>query len=180
MRKIRVLFNDSRINKVNKDAIAYPSITGTIYIRQGDITEIDPAFAEEYSRRWMEIDLVPDVAKAYFRHWKKRSDAAYRKIDKDDHTESRHCYLIDDYSPYEYKAEKTYAEKVKSAKLAEALDKALTLLTPTQQRRLFSYHVDKKPLRKIAEEECVDHKVVQRSIIAAEKKIRDYFNALKP
>ena len=180
MRKIRVLFNDSRINKANEDAIAYPSVTGTIYIRQGDITEIDPAFAAEYSLHWMDIDPVPDVAKAYFRHWKNTSDAEYRKIDKDDHTESRRCYLIDDYSPYEYKADKTYAEKVRSAKLAEALDEALTLLTPTQRRRLFLYHVDKKTLRKIAEEECVDHKVVQRSIDAAEKKIRGYFNMPKP
>ena len=178
MRKIRVFFNDSRINKVNKDAIAYPSATGTIYVRQGDITEIDPAFAEEYSRLWMETDIVPDVAKAYFRHWKNTSDAAYREIDKDDHIESRRCYLVDDFTRYGDKTDKTYAEKVRSAELAEHLSKALDLLTSTQRRRLYLYFSDGMPLRKIAEREHVGHKTVLDSINAARIKIINYFEKL--
>ena len=158
--------NDYAVNnaKANKKAIVYQSPTGRTYIRQEDIAAENP----------------PGYCEATFSVWKEISNNDYLDIENADHTEARHCFLVDDYSLYQDKTAASYGEKVRQKALAEALDKALALLTPTQQRRLLLYHVDKKPLRKIAEEECVDHKVVQRSIIAAEKKIRDYFNTPKP
>jgi len=178
MGKNRWFTNDFTANKANENAVVYRSVMGRIYVRQGDIPDVDPKAAGEYFRRWIEEDPKRDVPGAYFQCWKETSDKEYGDINNNDHTESRRCYLIDDYAPYEHKADKTYAEKVRTAKLAEQLNNAFELLTDTQKRRLYLYFSDKMSLRKIAALEHVDHKTVLDSINAAQAKIRDYFDKL--
>ena len=178
MGKNRWISNDFEVNKDNQDAVVYQSVMGTIYVNKDDIPDVDPEIAGEYFRNWIEADPERNVAGAYFQFWKEISDKGYGDIYNDDHTESRRCYLINDFSPYEDKADKTYAEKVRSAKLAEQLNTALELLTDTQRRRLHQYYSDKMSVRKIADLEHVDHKTVFDSIKAARAKIKDYFEKL--
>ena len=163
MGKKRWCFNDFEFNDDVEDAIVYRNATDTIYIRHEDI------MAEK-----------KDYSADAFLSLKKSSDEIYAQIENGDHAERRRCFLVDGYSSYEDKTVMSYDEKVRLESLAIHMDNAMELLTEAQKRRLDLYFTCKMSMREIAKRENVDHKAVQRSIAAAQKKIRDYFIKLNP
>jgi len=160
MGKHRGRLNDYEVNRseYEADAIVYQSATGRIRVWHEDIAAEKKDFSEEA-----------------FLSLKEESNEIYAEIESGDHAERRRCYLVDEFSRYACKASASYGEKARTERLAMHMDNALELLTEAQKRRLDLYYSSKMTLRKIAEQEHVDHKAVQRSLAAAQKEIKDYF-----
>ncbi len=139
------------LNKLNTDAIIYTDSYGN-NIR---LTVDDFASEEE------------------FLHWKKWSDENYHATEKNDHIEANNTLLLD--SKLEHMTSVTdnltpdYDERELLGQLLRKLTQ--TVLTPTQNRRLWMYAVDGLNEFQIAERECVSQQAISKSIADAKAKI---------
>ncbi len=147
------------LNKKDPDAIVYPSANGKL-IR---VTREDFPSEDE------------------FLAFKKWSDENFHEEEKLDHREANHVLSVDDLSEaalavpaadviMERQHERAEKRKIASDMVVKLKDK----LTDIQFRRLWMYHVDGKTEEEIAEIEGVAQQQISKSIIAAEKKIKNF------
>ena len=147
------------LNKKDPDAIVYPSANGKL-IR---VTREDFPSEEE------------------FLAFKKWSDENFHEEEKLDHREANHVLSADDLSEaalavpaadvlMERQHERAEKRRIASNMVVKLKDK----LTDTQFRRLWMYHVDGLTIDEIGEIEGISHQNVSKSILAAERKIKNF------
>lgn len=116
-----------------------------------------------------------------FRRWKVWSDENYHIAEKEGHVFANHTLsllaLSDEAAvpppDAELLDEQNEQERTRlHRQLREAMD---ACLTPTQRRRLWLYSVERMTIEQIAAAENVRHQNVSKSITAAKKKIRTFF-----
>ena len=150
--------SDYALNKVDKEAIVCPSATG-VHIR---LTREDFASEEEFLR------------------WKAWSDGDYKGIESAGRNYYDNCITLTEA----LKSTGTSAEDTFLAPLLKAEDKeqktallqqVKDVLTETQFQRLWLYYVQSMTVEEIAAVEHVAHQNISKSIRAARKKIKKFF-----
>jgi len=147
------------INKKNPDAVVYKFADGT----ESRITRADFATEEEFLA---------------FKAW---SDEDFHGEENLDHREANHIVSAESLSEaalsvpavdvvMERKHQRAEERRKASDKVVRLKDK----LTETQFRRLWMYYVDELTLDEIGEIEGNTHQAISKSIIAAEKKIKNF------
>lgn len=101
-----------------------------------------------------------------------RYHKAYYSLDTSDGIE-HHALHIESLSPEDILTQKE--DEAHHALTLERLEKAMSILTPTQARRIRARFLDKKKFREIAEAESISVGKANDSIRAAIKKLRKYF-----
>ena len=147
------------LNKKDPDAIVYPTVEGKL-VR---VTRDDFPSEEEFLA---------------FKAW---SDENFHEEEKLDHREANHILPMDGLSDaalsvpaddviLDRKQERAERRKAASEMVIRFKDK----LTETQFRRLWMYHIDGLDTYEIARIEGNTHQAISKSIIAAEKKIKNF------
>ena len=141
------------LNKLDRDAIVYPSVTGE------DIRLTREDFSSEEE----------------FLYWKKKSDADYRKTENDGQNDSRCLSLDTQRDTPAPSAEDVVLEHIvtaeNAAERAAQLTKIKGLLTTEQYRRLRLFHIQKLSVEKIATMESVSIKAIYKSLRKAHRVI---------
>ena len=144
------------LNKLDKDAIVYPSVTGE------DIRLTREDFSSEEE----------------FLCWKKKSDANYHKTENDGQNDSRCLSLDTQRDTPAPSAEDVvfapYIEAEQRERRRRMLEQVRCSLTSKQYRRLWMYHVDHLSIQEIAAVE----KVSPRAIYACFEIIERIVNKL--
>jgi len=160
--------SDYTLNKINKTDIVYRFVNDVVEITVADyLTE------------------NPKKTKYDFCKWKSWSDDDYMEQDKSDYNQTRknlQIHEIDETelgyipSPEELLVDEIEAieEEKKRRQLLKKAKRALNELTNIQRRRYLMYYVEKLTMRQIANIEGTNHKSVEESLQAAEKKIRNF------
>ena len=149
------------LNKSDRDAIVYTDASNnTIRLTRDDFdTEAD------------------------FLKWKQWSDENYHEEEKRDHRQADHSVASTDLlevvtmypSPeivIEHRVEKQEQERITE----ETIIRIKGMLTESQFRRLWMYHVEGLTETEIAEREAVGQSRVSKSIRSAKKKIKKFFD----
>lgn len=139
------------LNKLDKDAIVYPSVTGE------DIRLTREDFSSEEE----------------FLYWKEKSDANYHKTENDGQNDSRCLSLDTQRDTPTPSAEVIVLERIataeNAAECAARLAKIEGLLTTEQYRRLRLLHIQKLSVEKIASMEGVSIKAIYKSLHKAHR-----------
>ncbi len=146
-------------NKLNRDSIIYPSVTGRIKLTPADFSSLDE-----------------------FQKWKEFSDKDYAERAKAGRSFDD-CLSLDLFgdsigngSIEEILFGESETDKTKTAEQrAELLSKFKGALTAKQYRRLYAYYVENMNQSEIAEREGVGQRRVSASITAGEKIIHKLF-----
>lgn len=145
------------LNKLDQDAIVYPSVTGEI-IR---LTREDFSSEEE------------------FLYWKKRSDADYHKIENDGQNDSRCLSLDTQRDTPTPSAEDVvlapYIEAEQRSRRRRMLEQIRANLTAKQYRRLYLYYVAGKTEAEVAVLEGVGRRRISTSITSGTKIVERFF-----
>ena len=130
------------LNKLDKDAIVYPSVTGE------DIRLTREDFSSEEE----------------FLYWKKKSDANYHKTENDGQNDSRCLSLDTQRDTPAPSAEDVvfapYIEAEQRERRCGMLEQIRTSLSPKQYRRLCMRHVDRLSVAEIAAIEGVTSRAI--------------------
>ena len=150
--------SDYALNKKNKEAIVSSNAAGE-YIK---LTKEEFASEEEFA------------------YWKEWSDDDYRKEYNAEQSYKRLKNKLQKQA--ENEADSISVEQLLLNDLADEEKKALvnkikSVLTETQFRRLWLYYVDGKTEQQIANVEGIAQQRISKSILAARKKLRKFFNA---
>jgi len=145
------------LNKLDEDAIVYPSVTGE------DIRLTREDFSSEEE----------------FLYWKKRSDADYRKIENDGQNDSRCLSLDTQRDTPAPSAEEAVLAPYIAAEQAERrrrmLEQIRTSLTEKQYRRLSLYYLEGMTETEIAALEGVGQRRISTSIMTGTKIVEMFF-----
>ncbi len=147
------------INKKNPDAVVYKFANG----EQSLVTRADFATEEEFLafKAWSDEDLhIED---------KREVLAGIRQVSIDDISEAAISTPAVDVV-----MERQHQRAEQRRKASEMVVQLKDKLTETQFRRLWMYHVDGLDTYEIAEIEGNTHQAVSKSIIAAEKKLKNF------
>ena len=147
------------INKKNPDAVVYKFANG----EESRITRADFATEEEFLafKAWSDEDLhIED---------KREVLAGIRQVSIDDISEAAISTPAVDVV-----MERQHQRAEQRRKASEMVVQLKDKLTETQFRRLWMYHVDGLDTYEIAEIEGNTHQAVSKSIIAAEKKLKNF------
>lgn len=147
------------INKKNPDAVVYKFANG----EESRITRADFATEEEFLafKAWSDEDLhIED---------KREVLAGIRQVSIDDISEAAISTPAVDVV-----MERQHQRAEQRRKASEMVVQLKNKLTETQFRRLWMYHVDGLDTYEIAEIEGNTHQAVSKSIIAAEKKLKNF------
>ena len=145
------------LNKLDQDAIVYPSVTGE------DIRLTREDFSNEEE----------------FLYWKKKSDANYHKTENDGQNDSR-CLSLDTQrdTPTSSAEEAVFAPYI-AAEQAERrrriLEQIRSRLTEKQYRRLCLYYLEGKTEAEIAALEGITQQRISKSIISGTNIVERYF-----
>lgn len=147
------------INKKNPDAVVYKFADG----EESRITRADFATEEEFLA---------------FKVW---SDEDFHEEEKLDHREANHIISTESLSEaalsvpaVDVVMERQYQRAEKRRIASDIVVKLKDKLTETQFRRLWMYYVDGLDTYEIAEIEGNTHQAISKSILAAEKKIKNF------
>ena len=147
------------INKKNPDAVVYKFANG----EQSLVTRADFATEEEFLafKAWSDEDF----------HTEDKRDvlAGIRQISIDDISEAAISVPAIDVV-----MERQHQRTVQRRKASDMVVQLKDKLTDTQFRRLWMYHVDGMTIDEIGEIEGISHQNVSKSIIAAERKIKNF------
>jgi DNA-directed RNA polymerase specialized sigma24 family protein len=156
---------------VNKNA------TGIVYRFAGQTVEVT---LDDY------LQENPDKTAADFAELKALSDADYYEIDRSDYRQTWKNTSLDTLDEDETVIFSTpsiedeiFERRLKEAAYAKRVSvaaRALDKLTEIQRRRYLLYHVQGMSYREIATLENANHKSVEESILAAEKKIHNFLS----
>lgn len=127
----------------------------------------------------------PDKTEADFRMLKELSDSIYLDQVQDENAQTKKNSPFDELdetmlccspSPEDAITDRIEAqeEAERHRKCLEKMNLALDKLTDVQRRRYLLYHARGLTLRQIAEMEGVVHSKIQKSVDAAEKKIKNF------
>ena len=145
------------LNKLDKDAIVYPSVTGE------DIRLTREDFSSEEE----------------FLCWKKKSDANYHKTENDGQNDSRCLSLDTQRDTPAPSAEDVvfapYIEAEQRERRRRMLEKIRASLTEKQYRRLYLYHVAGKTEVEVAVLEGVGRRRISTSITSGTKIVERFF-----
>ena len=147
------------INKKNPDAVVYKFANG----EESRITRADFATEDEFLafKAWSDEDLhIED---------KREVLAGLRQVSIDDISEAAISTPAVDVV-----MERQHQRAEQRRKASEMVVQLKDKLTETQVRRLWMYHVDGLDTYEIAEIEGNTHQAVSKSIIAAEKKLKNF------
>ena len=147
------------INKKNPDAVVYKFANG----EESRITRADFATEDEFLafKAWSDEDLhIED---------KREVLAGIRQVSIDDISEAAISTPAVDVV-----MERQHQRAEQRRKASEMVVQLKDKLTETQFRRLWMYHVDGLDTYEIAEIEGNTHQAVSKSIIAAEKKLKNF------
>ena len=147
------------INKKNPDAVVYKFANG----EESRITRADFATEDEFLafKAWSDEDLhIED---------KREVLAGIRQVSIDDISEAAISTPAVDVV-----MERQHQRAEQRRKASEMVVQLKNKLTETQFRRLWMYHVDGLDTYEIAEIEGNTHQAVSKSIIAAEKKLKNF------
>jgi DNA-directed RNA polymerase specialized sigma24 family protein len=167
-------------NYTSSDYAANKSAKGIVYPFVNQTVEIT---VEDYLRE------NPDKTPADFAALKALSDSDYYETERSDYRQTWKNTPLDSLFEEEaailsvpsveddfIEGQEHEAEYVKRKSVARlAMDK----LTETPRRRYLMYHVGGLSLRQIADKESVQHSKIQKSIVAAEKKIKKFLHRAK-
>ena len=148
--------SDYALNKLDKDAIVCPSVTGvhTRLVRED--------FASEDE----------------FLYWKSLSDSDYRKIETACRDYNDNCIRLTADRTTGESAEDVLVTALQRAEQAERqfalLEQVRNLLTAKQYRRLWRYYIQSMTVEEISAIENVAHQNISKSIRAAKKKIKKF------
>ena len=146
------------LNKLDKDAIVYPSVTGE------DIRLTREDFSSEEE----------------FLYWKKKSDADYRKTENDGQNDSRCLSLDTQRDTPAPSAEEVFLAPYIAAEQAEhrrrMLEQIRASLTEKQYRRLCLYYLEGKTQEEIAALEGITQQRISKSLISGAKTCRTIFS----
>ena len=158
--------NDYSLNK-NAKGIVYRFADQTVEIT-----------LEDYLRE------NPDKTQTDFAEFKALSDSDYYDTDRADYRQTWKNTSLDTLDEDEmlaFSVPSVEEEVIDQREQAEAYAKmqttavlALDKLTDVQRRRYLMYHADGLTMRQIADKEGVIHSKIQKSLDAAEKKIRKF------
>lgn len=148
------------LNKLDQDAIIYPSVTGE------DIRLTREDFPSEED----------------FLYWKKKSDANYHKTENDGQNDSR-CLSLDTQRDTpapsaEDVALAPYIEAEQRARRRRMLEQIRANLTARQYRRLCLYYLEGKTQEEIAALEGVTQQRISKSLISGTKTVERFFQEI--
>lgn len=147
------------INKKNPDAVVYKFANG----EQSLVTRADFATEEEFLafKKWSDEDL----------HIEDKRDvlAGIRQVSIDDISEAAIAVPAVDVA-----MERQHQRAEQRRKASDMVVQLKDKLTETQFRRLWMYHVEGLDTYEIAEIEGNTHQAISKSILAAEKKLKNF------
>lgn len=150
------------LNKLDQDAIVYPSVTGE------DIRLTRKDFSSEEE----------------FLYWKKKSDANYHKTENDGQNDSRCMSLDTQRDTPTPSAEEAVLAPYIAAEQAERRRKILeqirASLTEKQYRRLCLYYLEGKTQEEIAALEGITQQRISKSLISGAKTVERFFQEIFP
>ena len=162
-------------NYAQSDYSLNKNAKGIIYRFADQIVEI---FLEDYLRE------NPDKTPADFAELKALSDSDYYDTDRADYRQTwknKSLDTLDEDEMLAFSVPSVEEEVIDQREQAEVYAKlqatavlALDKLTDVQRRRYLMYHADGLTMRQIADKEGVIHSKIQKSLDAAEKKIRKF------
>ena len=150
------------LNKLDQDAIVYPSVTGE------DIRLTREDFSSEEE----------------FLYWKKKSDANYHKTENDGQNDSRCLSLDTQRDTQAPSAEDAVFAPYIAAEQAERRRRTLAQirasLTDKQYRRLCLYYLEGKTQEEIAALEGITQQRISKSLISGTKTVERFFQEIFP
>ncbi|OGO91778.1 MAG: hypothetical protein A2Y17_13555 [Clostridiales bacterium GWF2_38_85] len=115
-------------------------------------------------------------SEADFAELKAQSDKLFHEQDRSEGRQRKKMVSIHNIEETELVAlpspEDVNQEEAEKQTRCQIVNRALAALTEIQRRRYLQYHVNGLTLRQIAEVEGVVHSKIQKSLLAAEKKIK--------
>ena len=145
------------LNKLDKDAIVYPSVTGE------DIRLTREDFSSEEE----------------FLYWKKKSDANYHKTENDGQNDSR-CLSLDTQRDTQAPSAEDavfapYIAAEQAEQRREMLERIRSRLTEKQYRRLRLYYLEDMTEAEIAALEGITQQRISKSIISGTNIVERFF-----